>query len=88
MMDNAFHREIQTMDKMMCASRGACKMFGHVVPGDITHDDVKRKFQNLFKQAFRNMVPKFTKEEEKYKIWQTCAEIFQVYCGSKKCFIL
>ena len=52
-------------------------MYGDMTPGDVTHQDVILQYTNYFKDAFRNM-PKALQHEDKYKVWQKCADIVQV----------
>ena len=59
------------------SSRDARKMYGDITPGDVTHQDVTLLYQNHFKSAFRN-IPKEFPEENKFKIWQMCSDIFRV----------
>ena len=60
------------------ASRDARKMFGDVVPGDITHQDVILQYGNHFKEAFRNLPRNLGMEDKKYEVWQMVADIMMV----------
>ena len=75
----AFPRHAFTLKpcRYTSSSRDARKMYGDITPGDQTHHDVTLLYQNHFKQAFRTM-PKEFPDEDKFKIWQMCADIFQV----------
>ena len=55
-------------------------MYGDVIPGDTTHQDVILLYQNYFKSTFRNL-PRFLDKqsrEEKYTVWELAATIVQV----------
>ena len=60
------------------ASSDARKMFGDVVPGDITHQDVILQYGNHFKEAFRNLPRNLGMEDKKYEVWQMVADIMMV----------
>lgn len=52
-------------------------MYGDILPGDKTHDDVIRLYQHHFNMAFQHMPKKF-EGKNKFEVWQMCGEIFQV----------
>ena len=52
-------------------------MYGDILPGDKTHDDVIRLYQHHFNMAFQHMPKKF-EDKSKFEVWQMCCEIFQV----------
>ena len=60
------------------ASRDARKMYGDVVPGDITHQEVILQYGNHFKDAFRNLPRSLGMEDKKYEVWQMVADIMMV----------
>ena len=53
-------------------------MFGDVVPGDITHQNVILQYGNHFKEAFRNLPRNLGMEDRKYEVWQMVADIMMV----------
>ena len=65
------------MYRLDSSSRDARKMYGDITPGGITHQDVILQYTNHFKDAFRNM-PKVLSDQNKYEVWQKCADIVEV----------
>ncbi|XP_019852253.1 PREDICTED: uncharacterized protein LOC109582096 [Amphimedon queenslandica] len=57
-------------------SYDARKLYGDILPGDKTHEDVIRLYQHHFNMAFQHMPKKF-EGKSKFEVWQMCGEIFQ-----------
>ena len=58
----------------------ARKMYGDTVPGDCTHDDVKKEFSEFFKHYIRNL-PKLQEKElavQEKDVKQFTVSLFQV----------
>lgn len=55
-------------------------MYGDLIPGDTTHQDVILAYQNHFKSAHHSMPKKLgtRRDEEKFKVWEECAQTVQV----------
>lgn len=69
-------------NRRSCASVDARKMYGDLTPGDTTHKDVIREYEDYFKKTFRHLpkeLKQSTSTEEKYKIWKMTSDIVQVY---------
>ena len=65
------------MCRLKSSSRDARKMYGDMIPGDTTHQDVILLYQNYFKSSHHNM-PKKLPNDDKYKVWGDCAATVQV----------
>ena len=68
---------VHSYNRLTSSSRDARKMYGDVTPGAITQQDVILQYTNHFKDAFRNM-PKVLSDQNKYEVWQKCADIVEV----------
>lgn len=54
-------------------------MYGHIVPGDITHQDVILSFDNFFKTTLRNLPRQLSAQsKEKYEVWHMTSDIVEV----------
>lgn len=71
---------MHTLYRLTSLSRDACKLYGDITPGDVTHSNVTLLYENHFKGTHRNMPKKLGKNtsEEKYEVWEKSAEVVQV----------
>ena len=54
-------------------------MYGHIVPGDTTHQDVILSFDNYFKTTLRNLPKQLSAQSrEKYEVWHMTSDIVEV----------
>lgn len=65
------------LHRMKSVSRMARKMYGDVVPGELTHADMALQYKNYFKEQHRAL-PKALPAVEKYKVWEMTSKIIQV----------
>lgn len=66
------------LEKKTSSARDAHKMYGHIVPGDITHQDVILSFDNFFKTTLRNLPRQLSAQsKEKYEVWHMTSDIVE-----------
>uniref|UniRef100_A0A1X7UVP5 Uncharacterized protein n=1 Tax=Amphimedon queenslandica TaxID=400682 RepID=A0A1X7UVP5_AMPQE len=67
------------VDRLKSSSCDARKMYGDMIPGDTTHQDVILAYQNHFKSAHHSMPKKrgTRRDEEKFEVWEECAQTVQ-----------
>ena len=58
------------------SSRDARKMYGDIIPGDTTHQDVVLLYHNYFKTAHRSLPRE--KDKGKYEVWEMISTIIWV----------
>ncbi|XP_019850741.1 PREDICTED: cTAGE family member 5-like isoform X2 [Amphimedon queenslandica] len=66
------------LEKKTSSARDAHKMYGHIAPGDITHQDVILSFDNFFKTTLRNLPRQLSAQsKEKYEVWHMTSDIVE-----------